>query len=94
MLNFTRIHSFVKSAETKDLKKTALDLHISQQGLVKQLSKLEEEINIKLFIKGEEPSEIHLTRDGEFVYQKLKHVVNEVEKSIYEIHKYKRRKKL
>ncbi|MGR3741296.1 LysR family transcriptional regulator [Companilactobacillus sp. DQM5] len=74
---------FLAIAQEKSISKAAQYLHISQPALSRQITDLENELNIKLFDRG--PREIKLTKDGHYLRQKASEIVQLVDKTSYNL---------
>ena len=52
-MNTTQVKCFLALAETLNFTKAAARLYMSQPGLSRQISSLEQELNTQLFIRGQ-----------------------------------------
>lgn len=68
---------FYEVACAKNISKASEKLHISQPAITKQIKKLEEELNCKLFIRNQKG--VILTQDGETIFQDIKNALNAFE---------------
>ena len=70
---------FLTVAQEKNITKTAEFLHITQPTLSRQLMELEEELNVKLFIRGKR--NITLTNNGLFLKERAEEILELSEKT-------------
>ena len=63
-------HIFNAVAETGNLSKAAKALYISQPAISRAVSKLEQNLSVKLFIRGSRG--VHLTEEGKLLYEHTK----------------------
>ena len=63
-------HIFNAVAETGNLSKAAKSLYISQPAISRAVSKLEQNLSVKLFIRGSRG--VHLTEEGKLLYAHTK----------------------
>ena len=63
-------HIFNAVAETGNLSKAAKALYISQPAISRAVSKLEQALSVKLFIRGSRG--VHLTEEGKLLYEHTK----------------------
>ncbi len=71
-MNLSRIHYFLKIAETRNFTHAARQLYVSQQSLSKQIAALEEEVGAPLFKRS---TPMQLTRAGQIFYRYAKAMV-------------------
>lgn len=64
-MNFRNLQYFLRAAEEKNITRAAQKLYISQQSLSGHIAKLEEELGVSLFERG---NELKLTYAGERLY--------------------------
>ena len=62
-MNPKQLHCFITAAQEGSFSKAAKKLYLSQQALSKTIDKLEEELDVPLFIRG--VAGLQLTRYGE-----------------------------
>ncbi|MBQ6680458.1 MAG: LysR family transcriptional regulator [Lachnospiraceae bacterium] len=74
---------FVTVAEELNITKAAEILNISQPPLSAQIKKLEEELDVTLFVRGKR--RLTLTEAGELLYQRAKDILNLSEKTSAEL---------
>ncbi len=79
-MDYNRLYTFIKVAERKSITKAASDLYLTQQAVSKQLLLLEEELQLKLFIRAHKT--LHLTRDGEILLEKMRSLFQLVDESV------------
>ncbi|RXT04324.1 LysR family transcriptional regulator [Ammoniphilus sp. CFH 90114] len=82
-MNLLGLRYFIKAAETLNFSKAAKELHISQPGLSQQMNTLENELGMKLFDRN--TKKVSLTKEGEYLYQKLLPSFENIEKTIKEL---------
>lgn len=70
---------FLTVAEEKNITHAAQKLNISQPPLSRQLSQLEEELGVALFIRGKR--HIQLTEEGKYLAQQAQHILNMAEQT-------------
>ena len=68
---------FYEVASAGNITKASERLHISQPAITKQIKKLEEDLNCKLFIRTQKG--VILTNDGELIFQDIKNDLNAFE---------------
>lgn len=68
---------FVEAAREESMTKAAGKLHVTQPTLSKQIKELEEELGQKLFVRGN--YQIHLTTEGEILYQRALDILEMVD---------------
>ena len=66
-MNPKQLHCFITAAQEGSFSKAAKKLYLSQQALSKTIDKLEEELDVPLFIRG--VAGLQLTRYGEALRQ-------------------------
>lgn len=69
MQNLNLYHVFYTVAQCKNISAAAKQLYISQPAISKSISKLEENLNTKLFLRSSRG--VSLTAEGELLYQQL-----------------------
>ena len=77
-MNTTQIKCFLALAETLNFTKAAARLYMSQPGLSRQISSLEQELNTQLFIRGSKG--VTTTPAGALLARELGVSVSEVTK--------------
>lgn len=65
---------FLTVASELNITKAARKLNISQPPLSRQLSLLEEELGVQLFVRGKR--RIQLTEEGKYLAQQAEHILN------------------
>ena len=70
---------FIALADYQTVSRAAKNLHISQPTLSRQLSELEENLGVQLFIRGNR--RISLTNDGMYLLSKAREIVSLTEKT-------------
>ena len=71
------LNYFLTVAQEKNITRAARKLNISQPPLSRQLSQLEEELDVTLFIRGKR--HIQLTEEGKYLAQQAQHILNMAE---------------
>ena len=66
------IHSFVMLCQEKNMSQCSQKLHISQQGLSRQIKSLENDVGASLFIRTNKG--VTLTKEGEILFPHFKQV--------------------
>lgn len=77
-MEISQIRYFIEAATSQHITKSAEKLHIAQPALTKSIHNLEKELNVPLFIK--KGRNIVLTQHGEFLKEKLKPIINSLDK--------------
>lgn len=80
-MNLTKLKYFVVLAECRNITKAAAKLYIAQSNLSKQMSQLERETGVQLFIRTH--TGVELTENGQMIYDKLKHVPELIESTFF-----------
>jgi len=68
---------FLEVAEELHFRKAAEKLFITQPGLSRQIQQLEEELDVKLFVRNKR--NVALTAPGKYLQQELKGVINNLD---------------
>lgn len=84
-ISFQQIDYFLSVAETLSFTEAAQNLYISQPALSKQITVLEEELGLKLFIRDRR--HVALTPEGAMLFHDWKNIEQSMEKSIYNAQK-------
>lgn len=87
MLDFQKIHYFLKVAETLNFTKAAGELYISPQALNKQIARLEKELGGRLFERT--TRKVELTEFGVFVREQFEKVSRQYEEASLAIRQYR-----
>lgn len=74
---------FLTVAEEQNITHAARKLNISQPPLSRQLSQLEEELGVALFIRGKR--HIQLTEEGKYLAQQARHILNMTEQTCQQL---------
>ncbi len=90
-MDFRKIEYFIKVAEYLNFSSAADEIHISHQGLSKQIRLLEEELGAVLFERS--TSYVSLTEVGKKMYELFKPIVNNANHSYEEIKNFIQYKK-
>lgn len=84
-MDYQKIRYFLTAADSKSFSEAARKCFISPQALTKQITLLEEELGVKLFIRSNK--QIALTELGEFARERFFHVNKTLEMAIEDIRK-------
>jgi DNA-binding transcriptional LysR family regulator len=68
-----RLEVFIRVAESGSFRKTAEELYISPQAVIKQINVLEDSMNLRLFARSHRG--IVLTTGGKILYQETGHII-------------------
>lgn len=90
-MDFRKIESFLKVADTMNISRAAEELHISHQGLSKQIRILEQELGANLLERG--PSGIRLTEAGKKMNEWFRPIVSEANYHYNKLEEFVRVKK-
>jgi len=83
MLEFKQLRYFIAVAESSSFSKAAQKLYISQPALSQQISKMEEELGIKLIQRN--TRSIQLTAAGKDLYQRAIALLRDMENMIHSV---------
>lgn len=75
---------FLTVAQEKNISNASKILHVSQPTISRQLKDLEEELNTKLFIRGNR--QITLTKDGEYLFNQAQQILTLTNKTVNNLH--------
>lgn len=78
-MEFRLLRYFIAVADQQTISGAARQLHLSQPTLSRQLSELEEELGVQLFIRGNR--RISLTNEGMYLLSKAREIVSLAEKT-------------
>ena len=70
-MNFRNLRYFLQAAQEKNISRAARTLYISQQSLSEHINKLEDELGVTLFERGQE---LKLTYAGERLYARAERI--------------------
>lgn len=84
-MDYQKIKYFLTAAESKSFSEAARKCFISPQALTKQITLLEEELGVTLFVRSSK--NITLTEIGEFARERLFHVNKTLDMAITDIQK-------
>lgn len=84
-MDFRVLQYFVTIVQTKSISNAAKALHLTQPTLSRQIRDLEDSLGAKLFDRGSR--EIHLTDDGQYLYNRAIEILSLVEKTESNIRK-------
>ena len=76
-MELSHLKYFYETAKLEHVSKAAEELHIVQPALTKSIKALENELGVKLFYK--QGRNIKLSEYGKFLYEKLSHILTEIE---------------
>lgn len=85
------IHSFVVLAREKSMSRCAEKIHISQQGLSRQIRALEKELGAELFIHSSKG--VELSPEGEILYKRFAKVWSNYDLGLRELESYQKSRK-
>jgi len=80
MLDFPRIRSFIEAAGCLNFSEAAARLYMSQSSLSRNIAQLEQSLGIQLFVRSNRS--VALTREGAYLYTRLKGLFDEVGNAI------------
>lgn len=80
------IQSFVMLCHEKNISKCSQKLHISQQGLSRQIKSLETELGVTLFTRNTKG--VELTKEGEILLQYFEPLLDTYQTGMQELRKY------
>lgn len=84
-MEFTQLKFFLEVAKSQHVTKSAETLHVSQPSLTQSLHKLEDELEVPLFLhKGRN---VYLSEYGKILYERLLPVMTELDNIPYELKK-------
>lgn len=78
---------FLAICQEKNITKAAVDLHISQPSLSRQIKDLEEELGVTLFIRGHR--QIELTEDGYYLRDQARQIISMTDGTIASLERQK-----
>lgn len=81
-----QIQIFLKAVELKNFSRTASYFHFTPSAISKNITSLEEELGIQLFIRG--PHELIITPAGEMLAQEWRHLSGSINNSIIKVKEY------
>lgn len=84
-MDYQKIKYFLTAAESKSFSEAARKCFISPQALTKQITLLEEDLGVTLFVRSSK--NITLTEIGHFAYERFFHVSKTMEMAIADIRK-------
>ena len=76
-MELSHLKYFYETAKLEHVSKAAEELHIVQPALTKSIKALENELGVKLFYQ--QGRNIKLSEYGKFLYEKLSHILTEIE---------------
>ncbi|SES68556.1 LysR family transcriptional regulator, transcription activator of glutamate synthase operon [Salinibacillus kushneri] len=85
-MELRQIKYFIKVAELEHVSEAAAELHVAQSAVSRQIANLENELGVKLFLRG--GRKIQLTPVGEIFLERVKSAMVEFEKAEREIYEY------
>lgn len=88
-MELTQLKYFCETAASLHVSRTAEKLHIAQPALTQSIRRLEEDLNVKLFLRR--GRNIALTSCGEYFYKKVSPLLDELEKTSLELTKIQKR---
>ncbi len=85
-MELRQIKYFIEVAKREHLTKAAEDLHVAQSAISRQISNLEQELNVELFIR--KGRNVRLTPIGQVFLNRVEMAVAEIDIAIKEINDY------
>ncbi|MCR4843003.1 MAG: LysR family transcriptional regulator [Eubacterium sp.] len=85
-MNYQRIRYFLHAAKTGSFSKAAAEAFVSAQALTKQIRLLEEDLGGELFVRSSQG--VTLTTLGEYAYEKLSKIDNELTETFGQIRRH------
>lgn len=85
------LQAFIELANTQNFTRAAERCHVSQPTLSAMISKLEDGVGIKLFVR--DTRSVTLTPEGELFVEKARKIYDDIEASVVELKAYARQQK-
>jgi LysR family transcriptional activator of glutamate synthase operon len=86
MLELRQIEYFIEVAKREHVTRAAEHLHVAQSAISRQISNLEEELGVQLFIR--EGRNVRLTSIGRIFLQRVEAAMSEIDRAIQEISEF------
>lgn len=88
-MEIRQLQYFVESARRKSFSQAARSLYTTQPNISKSIRKLEAELQIELFLRGNVG--VELTPEGQIVYEHAKMILDNMEQMETLIQKYRKK---
>lgn len=85
-MELRQIKYFIEVAQREHITQAAEHLHIAQSAISRQISNLEEELGVQLFIR--EGRNVKLTPFGRVFLNRIKKAMSELDRATQEVHEY------
>jgi LysR family transcriptional activator of glutamate synthase operon len=85
-MELRQIQYFIEVARREHVTRAAESLHVAQSAISKQISNLEEELKVELFIR--QGRNVKLTPIGRIFLQRVESAMSEIEKAILEVSEF------
>lgn len=76
-MNFRQLKYFVRVFEMQNMTRAAESLHIAQPALSQQMALLEEDLGVKLLVRG--PKGVHATPEGDLLYRHAQTILRQLD---------------
>ncbi|NGM87726.1 LysR family transcriptional regulator [Parapusillimonas sp. SGNA-6] len=76
-MNFRQLKYFVRVFEMQNMTRAAESLHIAQPALSQQIALLEEDLGVKLLVRG--PKGVHATPEGDLLYRHAQTILRQLD---------------
>jgi LysR family nitrogen assimilation transcriptional regulator len=76
-MNFRQLKYFVRVFEMQNMTRAAESLHIAQPALSQQIALLEEDLGVRLLVRG--PKGVHATPEGDLLYRHAQTILRQVD---------------
>jgi LysR family nitrogen assimilation transcriptional regulator len=76
-VNFRQLKYFVRVFEMQNMTRAAESLHIAQPALSQQIALLEEDLGVKLLVRG--PKGVHATPEGDLLYRHAQTILRQLD---------------
>lgn len=76
-MNFRQLKYFVRVFEMQNMTRAAESLHIAQPALSQQIALLEEDLSVKLLVRG--PKGVHATQEGDLLYRHAQTILRQLD---------------
>jgi LysR family transcriptional activator of glutamate synthase operon len=85
-MELRQIQYFIEVARREHVTRAAESLHVAQSAISKQISNLEQELKVQLFIR--QGRNVKLTPIGRIFLQRVESAMSEIEKAVQEVSEY------
>jgi LysR family transcriptional activator of glutamate synthase operon len=86
IMELRQIQYFIEVARREHVTRAAENLHVAQSAISKQISNLEQELKVQLFIR--QGRNVKLTPIGRIFLQRVESAMSEIEKAVQEVSEY------